>query len=1299
MKNVRFLLLMIGVLLPFMQMEAQTRSAYEAQEIANGFFSSGNRAKLRAGGHSVGQLELRAVASELLSQKQVMSAEEAFYVFTPEEQEAPGFIIVSGDKRMKEVLGYSANERFDTDNLPPALLYWLEMYQRELEYVEGVDESALTQRISVRKKARQTKSEVVPMIASIWGQGTPFNDQTPSYNGEQTATGCVATAMAQVMNYYESPNRGTGSNTYTTKTLGLTVSYNYDNNTFDWDNMLDSYRNGYTATQGKAVANLMLACGVAVNMDYNVDGSGSNSLNQLKGLVNYMGYDQDMAIASRDDMQEDDWENLLMQDLEAGHPILYSGTTSDESGHAFILDGYQTENSGNTFHINWGWNGVGDGFYSLSALEPRYKGQSLGMGSFDYGNDALLGCMPDNGKTDRDSYWQGESLSVTPVTFSPSAGGKATVTAQMIFNRSNKAFAGTFLYYLIDAEGNEIHIGTKYIPSVDTFTGYSSSSATLTIPTGLKEGLYEIEMRSLSTDGTQEQKVYFGTGNPQIQISESGVDPDAPEYLANLMTTGLTLNSEATTGRNISVDVAQILNYGDLEFSGTLSLAIEDPKTEELTVFGETSSISSLTHFRYFTYPRTLTGEIPTNITDGKYKLYVVANQLGYSGWSKLTKYTLQGNYITNAGEECHLDIYIIDGVINLAPPTHPVTIIAEEGGTVVASLTEVPHFDSVEFTITPNEGYILNQALLNDVDVTAGIVSNKYVVETVTSDLTFKVTFKLKTFAVNTTSGEGGTITASASKAEYGGSVDIKVAPNEGYVIDKLLVNATDVTANIVDNVYTVTNIRSDIKAEASFKAANYSIVYKVDGEEYKKVACTYGSTIIPIDAPSKEGYTFSGWSGFPEDMIMPAHDVEVNGSFAVNVYLLTYLVDGEVYATDSVAYGTTIKLIEEPKKEGYTFSGWKGAPETMPAKDVTVTGTFLANSYKIYYKVDGQDYKTIAYAYGDTITAEPAPSKEGYTFSGWNGFPEDMIMPAKDLTVTGSFSINQYVITYMVDDTFYDSQTYNYGDTIVPLEEPVKEGCTFSGWKGLPNNLTMPAKDVTVSGRFKTNTYFVIYKVDGENYKSVSYEYGATIVAEPNPTRKGYTFSGWNGLPADMIMPAHNIEVNGSFAVNVYLLTYLVDGEVYATDSVAYGEAITLIEEPKKEGYTFSGWHGAPETMPDSDVTITGTFTVNSYLLTYMIDGEVYQSETYEYGATIVPIDAPTKEGYTFSGWTGLPEDLRMPAKDVTVTGTFTVGIRAITMDEDEAGTYYDLWGRVVKQVKRGGVYMYRGQKVMIK
>ena len=403
---------------------------------------------------------------------------------------------------------------------------------------------------------------------------------------------------------------------------------------------------------------------------------------------------------------------------------------------------------------------------------------------------------------------------------------------------------------------------------------------------------------------------------------------------------------------------------------------------------------------------------------------------------------------------------------------------------------------------------------------------------------------------------------------------------------------------------------------------------------------------------------------------------------------YYLKYYVDDVEYRSYFVKEGTSITPEPAPTKEGYSFSGWSEIPETMPTHDVIVTGSFSVNQYKLTYMVDGEIYMEQNIDFGTTITPAPAPTKEGYIFSGWSEIPYKM--PAHDVMVTGTFSANLYVLTYIVDGQEYKTYDVPFGTQIVPEEEPVKEGYTFSGWSEIPE--IMPAHTVIVTGTFTANKYLLTYLLNSEVYKVLELELGTAITPEPAPEREGHTFSGWSEIPE--IMPAHDVMVTGTLTVNKYILTYIVDGKEYKTFELDYGTAIIPEEYPVKEGYTFSGWSEIPETMPAHIVIVTGAFSINQYELTYMIGGEIYKRVTYEFGATITPEPIPD-EGYVRFEWIDVPET--MPAHDVVVYADYETGIAEI-MAAGEVVDVYTTTGLLVrheaKSLKglRQGVYILR-------
>ena len=283
-----------------------------------------------------------------------------------------------------------------------------------------------------------------------------------------------------------------------------------------------------------------------------------------------------------------------------------------------------------------------------------------------------------------------------------------------------------------------------------------------------------------------------------------------------------------------------------------------------------------------------------------------------------------------------------------------------------------------------------------------------------------------------------------------------------------------------------------------------------------------------------------------------------------------------------------------------------------------------------------------------------------------------------------------------------------YPEGEQLVVTAIP-DEGNRFAGWS---DGVTDATRTVTVTGdialeaAFEPALYKLVYKVDGEVYKSIDMAYGAPVVAEAAPEKEGYTFSGWTGLPATM--PAHDVEVTGSFSVNTYRLTYVLDGEEYRSFDVPYGAEVVAEASPEREGHTFSGWSGVPATMPAHDVEVTGYFTVNIYRLTVYLDNEVYFETELEMGAPVEIPEPSVPADRKFDGWIEeVPET--MPAHDVEIHGTTSVTsvLTNVFKDEDASLTVYKMNGvlllrdvtiREASERLSKGIYIINGKKIRI-
>ena len=297
----------------------------------------------------------------------------AYYVFNATGNE--GFVIVSADDRTEAILGYADNGYFDQDNLPSNVKAWFEYYEQSIRSLGNAPAQDPQQ--------RTPHAAIEPLIKTKWNQDTPYNLQCPMDGEERSITGCVATAIAQIMNYHQWPASTTQEiPAYTTKTKAINVEA-LPTTTFKWDLMKYEYQNDAVGDTASAVAELMRYCGQALLMDYTSDESGANI--NAANLINYFNYSKNTRETSREYYSNNQWEDLVYNEISNNRPVAYSGLATDtKSAHEFICDGYD---GNGLFHINWGWGGYCDGFFSLSILNP--SGRGLGGGSSSQGYSDL----------------------------------------------------------------------------------------------------------------------------------------------------------------------------------------------------------------------------------------------------------------------------------------------------------------------------------------------------------------------------------------------------------------------------------------------------------------------------------------------------------------------------------------------------------------------------------------------------------------------------------------------------------------------------------------------------------------------------------------------------------------------------------------------------------------------------------------------------------------------------------------------------------------------------------------------
>ena len=447
-----------------------------------------------------------------------------------------------------------------------------------------------------------------------------------------------------------------------------------------------------------------------------------------------------------------------------------------------------------------------------------------------------------------------------------------------------------------------------------------------------------------------------------------------------------------------------------------------------------------------------------------------------------------------------------------------------------------------------------------------------------------------------------------------------------------------------------------------AQWTRNSYQLTFISEGITVKEETVDYEAEVIkPATDPQKEGYTFTGWS--PDvAMTMPNHNLTYEAQFSVNQYKVSFVANGEFVKNEYQDYGTDIVIPDAPEVTGHSFVEWNPSVDaTVPAHDVIYTAKYNREEYFATFIVDDDIVKTGEVTYDAAIEKPNNPSKQGYTFMGWQPeVPETM--PDHDMAFTAMFVINKYQVTWNVDDkTRIDSVAYLSSITLPA--NPTKEGHTFMKWTPeVPDR--MPSNDLEFTAQFSKNKYLVKFVVDSEE-KEDSLEYGAVIQVE-SPTKVGYTFAGWSPeLPEGATVPARDMTYTAQFSVNKYKVTFKADEDTLSTISQDYGSDIVIPSARPKTGFAFKGWTPAvPETVPAYDVLFEAEYERNSYLSAFICDGDTLRCDTVLYEATVPKPENPTKRGFVFTGWT--PEVLEtMPANDVTYNAQWEIIEYAIICD----------------------------------
>lgn len=454
-----------------------------------------SRAEIMAQGIEVNSSAVSLEPVMTLGKKQMPT----IYIFNKSEG---GFVIVGADDVAAPVLGYSDNGFIDPANLPENLKWWLEELNLQ---ITNAAEAGASQYVKV---SRADYTPIAPLVSTRWDQDAPYNNLCPQLNSRTTVTGCVATAFAQILKYHNWPEQlSANSNfSYTWSTGGTTLSWNASNQPLDWANMLDMYiGNNYNSTQAEAVATLMKACGYSVGMNYNVasaGGSGAVTLNVATALVKNFNYDKGVQILQRAYFDTNTWNELIYSNLRDCGPVLLSGR-NNEGGHAFVCDGYQSDGY---YHINWGWSGMSDGYFLLSALSPENQGIGGSSSGYNIGLTAIAGIK----KPDQDvvipNFYANGTLSATT-----SALYLSISISNGLYNYTPAKVNGAIKAKIVSSTGDISYANIQTVQNLDFLYGYNIQKKNISIANFPADGTYKVTLVFQPTNSQVDYDVHFTT--------------------------------------------------------------------------------------------------------------------------------------------------------------------------------------------------------------------------------------------------------------------------------------------------------------------------------------------------------------------------------------------------------------------------------------------------------------------------------------------------------------------------------------------------------------------------------------------------------------------------------------------------------------------------------------------------------------------------------------------------------------------------------------------------------------------
>lgn len=518
--------------------------------------------------------------------------DNAYYAFNFENN--GGFVIISGDDALTELVGYADSGAFSEPDMPENMRSWLNAYA---EYVSAFRSGKMK---AVRQPTSDRVTVVVrPLVSARWNQDYPYNNLSPTYTADDGSvqhcvTGCAATAMAQLMYYHQWPLQGKGSHSYTHETYGE-ISVDFSQSVYNWSEMLDVYQyGGFTEAQGDAVAKLMYDCGVSINMDWGPT-SGASERGYIPAFDNYFGYDSNLFY--RDNMTTDEFFSKITGELDESRPVIFCGSSLG-SGHAFVVDGYD---SNGFLHVNWGWGGYSDGYFNMNYMDPDNLGIGGGSGSYQWGQSVTTARPLRNGekpseKPMRLSYVNDDngkggvfSDFTTGATSDP-----IEIKLRNVYNPNSAPFVGYVAVGFFDASSKLADVTPAYEFSGDRFPAHVYYPGDFGFPyenlSNLPDGEYTV--RGIFTLADETKWTRFESASYLSLTIANGKATVSNPFLSLDLSLAAPVSAPETVGLGTSATFkATLFNNAKSQADGRIRFAIKEQGTSDELLSGTKEAI------------------------------------------------------------------------------------------------------------------------------------------------------------------------------------------------------------------------------------------------------------------------------------------------------------------------------------------------------------------------------------------------------------------------------------------------------------------------------------------------------------------------------------------------------------------------------------------------------------------------------------------------------------------------------------------------------------------------------------